>query len=103
MASLVEVHDDAELHRALSLGCDIIGINNRNLHTFELSLATTGAVARQLPADRAMTLVSESGIFSAADVATVGLHGANAILVGEALVTAADMLAKTRELSGYVA
>jgi indole-3-glycerol phosphate synthase len=103
MASLVEVHDDAELHRALALGCDIIGINNRNLHTFELSLATTGAVARQLPADRAMTLVSESGIFSAADVATVGMHGANAILVGEALVTAPDMLAKTRELSGYVA
>ena len=102
MASLVEVHDDTELHRALALGCDIIGINNRNLHTFELSLATTGAVARQLPTDRTMTLVSESGIFSAADVATVEMHGANAILVGEALVTATDMLAKTRELSGYV-
>ena len=102
MAALVEVHDDAELQRALALGCAIIGINNRDLHTFELSLATTGVVARQLPKDRGITLVSESGIFSAADVATVGAHGANAILVGEALITATDMLAKTRELSGYV-
>ena len=103
MAALVEVHDDAELQRALQLECAIIGINNRDLHTFSLSLDTTGQVARKLPRDRAITLVSESGIFTAADVATVGAHGAHAILVGEALITASDMYTKTCELSGYVA
>lgn len=100
MAALVEVHDDAELQRALDLDCRIIGINNRDLKTFELSLVTTAHVAAQLPATRDITLVSESGIFTAADVATVGGHGAHAILVGEALITAPDMLAKTRELAG---
>ncbi|MFM2309282.1 MAG: hypothetical protein RLY87_1403 [Chloroflexota bacterium] len=103
MAALVEVHDDAELQRALDLHCAIIGINNRDLHTFTLSLATTGHVAQKLPRDRNITLVSESGIFTAADVATVGGHGAHAILVGEALITAPDMYRKTCELSGYVA
>lgn len=103
MAALVEVHDDDELQRALALDCRIIGINNRDLKTFELSLATTAHVAAQLPRDRDITLVSESGIFTAADVATVGGHGAHAILVGEALITAPDMLAKTRELAGTAA
>lgn len=100
MEVLVEVHDDDELQRALDLNFAIIGINNRNLHTFEISLDVTAQVAAKLPRDRVMTLVSESGIFTAADVATVGRNGAQAILVGEALITAPDMLAKTKELAG---
>ena len=101
MDVLVEVHDDDELQRALALDVAIIGVNNRNLHTFELSLDTTAQVFAKIPAGRKITLVSESGIFTAADVATVGRHGANAILVGEALIKSADMLAKTKELAGY--
>lgn len=100
MEVLVEVHDDDELQRALNLNFAIIGINNRNLHTFEISLDVTAQVAAKLPRDRMITLVSESGIFTAADVATVGRNGAQAILVGEALITAPDMLAKTKELAG---
>jgi indole-3-glycerol phosphate synthase len=101
MDTLVEVHDDDELQRALALDVAIIGVNNRNLHTFELSLDTTAQVFAKIPAGRNITLVSESGIFTAADVATVGHHGANAILVGEALIKSTDMLAKTQELAGY--
>ena len=101
MEVLVEVHDDDELQRALALNFAIIGINNRNLHTFEISLDVTAQVAAKLPRDRMITLVSESGIFTAADVAIVGRNGAQAILVGEALITAPDMLAKTKELAGH--
>ncbi|MCX6015362.1 MAG: indole-3-glycerol phosphate synthase TrpC [Chloroflexales bacterium] len=100
MDVLVEVHDDDELQRALALNVAIIGVNNRNLHTFELSLATTAHVFANIPAGRDITLVSESGIFTAADVVTVARHGANAILVGEALIKSANMLAKTQELAG---
>jgi indole-3-glycerol phosphate synthase len=107
MRALVEVHDEHELDRALAAGAQIIGVNNRNLHTFETSLATTERLAERLaahtpPADRPV-LVSESGIHSAAHVAQVRAWGADAILVGEALVTAPDIGARARELSGMTA
>jgi indole-3-glycerol phosphate synthase len=107
MRALVEVHDEHELDRALAAGAQIIGVNNRNLHTFETSLATTERLAERLaahtpPADRPV-LVSESGIHSAAHVAKVRAWGADAILVGEALVTAPDIGARARELSGMTA
>jgi indole-3-glycerol phosphate synthase len=101
MDALVEVHDDAELARALDLGFTIIGVNNRNLHTFAVSLQTTAHVAAQLPAGGQHILVSESGIFTHAHVAQVGQLGAQAVLVGEALITAPDILAKTKELAGH--
>ena len=101
MDALVEVHDDAELDRALNLGFTIIGVNNRNLHTFEVSLQATAHVAAQLPAGGQHILVSESGIFTHADVAQVGALGAKAVLVGEALITAPDMLTKTMEIAGH--
>lgn len=99
MQALVEVHDEAELDRALQCGAQIIGVNNRNLHTFQTTLETTARVAARLPLHNRPVLVSESGIFSAADVAHVQACGADAVLVGEALVTAPDIGAKVRELA----
>ncbi len=100
MQALVEVHDTAELDRALAAGAQIIGVNNRNLHTFETRLDTTRAVAERLPVRDRPILVSESGIFTAAHVAQVRAWGADAILVGEALVTARDTAALVCELAG---
>jgi len=102
MQALVEVHDTAELDRALAAGARILGVNNRNLHTFETTLDTTRAVAERLPAHDRPILVSESGIFTAAHVAQVRAWGADAILVGEALVTAPDTAALVRELAGHL-
>lgn len=101
MHALVEVHTPAELHRALGAGARVIGVNNRDLHTFTTSLETTAAVAAQLPTgpDRPV-LVSESGIFTAAHVAQVRAYGADAVLVGESLVTAPDTAALVWELAG---
>ena len=105
MAALVEVHDEAELETALASCARLIGINNRNLHDFTVSLETTLRLGRQVPTD--VCLVAESGIFTAEDVARLaeveregGGRGVDAILVGEALVTAADVGAKVRALSG---
>lgn len=97
MAALVEVHDEAELGRALALGAPLIGVNNRDLRTFSVDLETTERLARLLPAG--VILVAESGIVSGADVRRMGAAGARAVLVGEALVTAPDMAARVRELS----
>lgn len=97
MAALVEVHDEAELARALTLGASLIGVNNRDLRTFTVALATTERLARLVPPD--VALVAESGIFSADDVRRMGAVGAHAVLVGEALVTAPDVAARVRELS----
>jgi indole-3-glycerol phosphate synthase len=98
LTPLVEVHDEAETERALRLeGIRLIGINNRNLTTFEVSLATTECLRPQIPAE--LTVVAESGIFTAADVARLAKANVDAILVGEALVTAPDIAAKVRELS----
>ena len=88
MAVLVEVHDRAELERALSLRTALVGINNRNLHTFETRIETTLALLEQMPADR--LVVTESGIASQADVARLVQRGVYAFLVGEAFMRAAD-------------
>lgn len=99
MQALVEVHNAAELERALAAGARIIGVNNRDLHTFVTTLETTERLAARLLEPRPV-LVSESGIGVAADVARLRACGADAVLVGEALVTAADIAAKVRELAG---
>jgi indole-3-glycerol phosphate synthase len=100
MAALVEVHTEAEMQRALQAGASIIGVNNRDLHTFETNLETTEHLARLLPdGEQRPILVSESGIHSAADVARLQACGVDAVLVGEALVTAPNIGARVRELA----
>ena len=96
MASLVEVHDGAELEAALGSGAQIVGVNNRNLHTFEVALETSLQLAEKIPAN--VVRVSESGIHSRADVAKLTAAGFNAFLVGEHLMKSADPAAALREL-----
>lgn len=97
MAALVESHTPMELDRALESGATVLGINNRNLHTFETTLAVTEAMGPRV-ASAGRLLVSESGIRSAADVERVARAGAAAVLVGEALVREGDVAAKAQEL-----
>ncbi|MDE1171899.1 MAG: indole-3-glycerol phosphate synthase TrpC [Verrucomicrobium sp.] len=93
---LVEVHTLREMDRALELGADIVGINNRNLDTFEVDLYTTEALAEEIPSD--CLAVSESGIRTAEDVRRLRRSGINAILVGETLMRAKSVPDKVREL-----
>jgi indole-3-glycerol phosphate synthase len=88
MAVLVEVHDERELDVALQLRTPLLGINNRNLRTFETSLDTTVALLPRIPADR--IVVTESGIHGREDVARMRGHGVGAFLVGEAFMRAPD-------------
>ena len=96
MAALIEVHDQAELDRALRVGPRLIGVNNRNLKDFSVSLQTTAKLRIRIPGN--ITLVAESGIHTTDDVAELSMMGVDAMLVGEALVTASDVGAKVREL-----
>ena len=88
MAVLVEVHDGRELDRALRLKTSLVGVNNRNLRTFEVSLDATLALVSEVPSER--LLVTESGILAAADVQRMRAAGVNAFLVGEAFMRAPD-------------
>lgn len=97
MAALVEVHDEAELERALAIDALLIGVNNRDLFTFEVDLSTTGRLAALVP--DTVTLIGESGIRHGQHVAEMGAMGTQAVLVGERLVTADDTAAMVRELS----
>jgi len=105
LAALVEVHDEAELDRALAVGAEMIGVNNRNLKTFKVDLATTERLAARIRSTvatsrRAPLLVAESGIHTRADVERLAKCGAQAMLVGESLMKHADIGAKARELLG---
>jgi len=99
LTALVEVHDEAETERALKLqDVKLIGINNRNLATFEVSLAATERLRPMISSN--IAVVAESGIFTAQDVQRLANINIDAILVGEALVTSEDIPSKVRELSG---
>ncbi len=99
LTALVEVHDEAETERALKLkDVKLIGINNRNLATFDVTLETTERLRPMISPD--IAVVAESGIFTASDVQRLAKANVDAILVGEALVTSEDIPAKVRELSG---
>lgn len=98
LETLVEVHDQKELELALAVEAPIIGINNRDLSTFQVNLATTRKLAALVPPER--LLVSESGISAPADLAELKGLGVGALLVGEALMSAPDPGAKLRELIG---
>lgn len=93
---LVEVHDEAELERALEAGAKIIGINNRDLKTFKVDLAVTGRLINRIPTDRAV--VSESGISTALDIKHLRALGVDAVLMGEAFMNAPSIAEKVLEL-----
>lgn len=103
LAALVEVHDEAELNRALRAGARLLGVNNRNLKTFQVDLGTTERLAAKIRAAQPphhCLLVAESGIHTRADVERLSRAGAEAILVGESLMRDGNVAAKIRELLG---
>lgn len=96
MDCLVEVHDELELERALKAGAGIIGINNRDLHTFQVDLAVSRRLIPQIPSDK--VIVSESGIGSHDYVKELGRLGAHAVLIGETFIRAQDVAQKIKEV-----
>lgn len=96
--ALVEVHDEAELDVALASGAEIVGVNNRDLRTFEISLDTTFRLLPRIP--EGPTVVSESGLVERAQVERLEAAGVDALLVGEALMRSGDPVARLRELRG---
>ena len=98
MAALVEVHDEAELDRALAIGADLVGVNQRDLHTFDVDDGLAVCLAERIPPG--VVKVAESGIRDARDADMLCGFGYDAVLVGESLVTAADPAAAVRELKG---
>lgn len=101
MAALVEVHNQDELKQAIDAGADVIGINNRNLKTFNVSLSATLQLAGDIPEDT--LVVSESGIASREDILLLEQAGVDAALVGETLVRSTDPSARLKELMGMPA
>jgi indole-3-glycerol phosphate synthase len=101
MDAIAEVHDEAELDRALTLGCRLIGINNRDLRTFKTALETTERLSPRVPPDR--ILIAESGIHGHADLQRLARVGVNAFLVGESLLRQHDVTGATRALLGHPA
>ncbi len=96
MDALIEVHDDAELDRALRLRSPLIGINNRDLNTFVTDLDTTERLVARVPCDR--MVISESGLFTPADLARMAEAGARSFLIGESLMRQDDVTAATRAI-----
>jgi indole-3-glycerol phosphate synthase len=96
MDALIEVHDAAELERATQLESPLIGINNRDLRTFETSLDVTRTLSKQVPVDR--TIISESGLNAPEELAEMARYGVRAFLIGESLMRQDDVAAATREL-----
>jgi indole-3-glycerol phosphate synthase len=100
LSALVEVHDEAELDRALATNAALIGVNNRDLKSFKVDLATTERLTARFPHKETKLLVTESGIHTRTDVQRVVQAGAGAILVGESLMRHSDLNAKIQELLG---
>lgn len=98
MDALIEVHTREEMRRAIACGANLIGVNNRNLHTFEVSLDTSLSLAKEAPAG--MVLVSESGLNKATDLARLHDAGYRGFLIGESLMRSGDPAASLRELAG---
>jgi len=96
MDVLIEVHDRAELDRAVLLKSPMIGINNRNLHSFEVTLDTTRQLARHVPEGR--LIISESGLYTPEDLADMARYGARCFLIGESLMRQHDVTAATKAL-----
>ncbi len=93
---LVEVHNQEELDRAAALQSPMLGINNRDLNTFEVTLETTRKLARQVPAGK--LIVAESGLFEPSDLSNLAMYGARSFLIGESLMRQADVAAATRHI-----